>query len=182
MCSCCESGAPSWLNSVNDRGHSNGVLQPFPQLGWWKWMSVIFFPCVVSILLRCLIGSTLLHTPILRRASWVKVTEHRSSLESTAYKYSLAIAHQPVVCSTEEYVTLYPPSGQTCGSFLQNYIYRTGGYVLDPSSTSSCQFCTFATTDQLMGKNWNFFYHHRWRNVGVMIAFTILNVSALGPV
>ncbi|KAF8235559.1 hypothetical protein L208DRAFT_1457957 [Tricholoma matsutake] len=122
----------------------NGVLQPFPQLGWWKWM---FYITPYTYFTESLLGQ--------------------------------AIAHQPVVCSTEEYVTLYPPSGQTCGSFLQNYINRTGGYVLDPSSTSSCQFCTFATTDQLMGKNWNFFYHHRWRNVGVMIAFTILNIGSI---
>jgi ABC-type multidrug transport system permease subunit len=135
-------------------------------------------PCAVLILLILLIGSTSLHTPILRRASWVKVTGLCSSITTIAYICcSLAIAHQPVVCSSVEYVTLHPPAGQTCGGYLQNYINSNGGYVLDPTSTSSCQFCTFATTDQLMGKNWNYFYSHRWRNVGVMIAFTILNVS-----
>jgi hypothetical protein len=97
--------------------------------------------------------------------------------QTYAYWLFLALGHQTIVCAATELVTLIPPSGQTCGTYLQDYINRAGGYVQDPSSTSSCQICSFATTDQLLAARFHIFYSHRWRNVGIMIAYTFANVS-----
>jgi len=89
-----------------------------------------------------------------------------------------ALAHTPITCSSTELVKLTPPSGQTCGAYLQNYINEFGGYVQDPSATSSCQFCSFASTDQFLSTSFHILYSHRWRNVGFLVAYTLVNVSS----
>ena len=99
-----------------------------------------------------------------------------SSVGMSTYRSFLALAHFPIVCSSAELVTLIPPAGQTCGAYLQNYINRVGGSVQDPSATLSCQFCSFATTDQLLSTNFHMFYSHRWRNVGFLVGYTFVNV------
>jgi hypothetical protein len=98
------------------------------------------------------------------------------STRTSTYRSFSALAHFQIVCSSTELVTLIPPAGQTCGAYLQNYINRVGGYVQDPSATSSCQFCSFATTDQLLSTNFHMFYSHRWRNVGFLVGYTFVNV------
>lgn len=96
-----------------------------------------------------------------------------------AYRSLSAVAHLRIVCLSSELVTLVPPFGQTCGAYLQAYINRAGGYVQDPSATSSCQFCNFANTDQLLGTNFHMFYSHRWRNVGFLVGYIFVNVSSV---
>lgn len=88
-----------------------------------------------------------------------------------------ALGRSPIVCSDIEYVTVDPPSGQTCGQFFEQYISGAGGYLRDPSASSGCQFCSFATTDEMLGVSFNISYDHRWRNVGIMFAYILFNVS-----
>jgi ATP-binding cassette subfamily G (WHITE) protein 2 (SNQ2) len=131
-------------------------------------------------LLRCVIGILYLHTHILQKACWVKVQwSSIPYVRTSAYSSFSALAHFPVVCSSVEFVTLIPPSGQTCGAFLQNYINRSGGFVQDPSATSSCQFCSFATSDQFLARNFHMFYSHRWRNVGFLAGYICVNVRLM---
>ncbi|KAG6855947.1 hypothetical protein H0H87_009113, partial [Tephrocybe sp. NHM501043] len=122
---------------------SNGVLQPFRELGWWRWMYRL---SPYTYLIEGLIGQ--------------------------------ALGRKPIVCSSVELVTLDPPSGQTCQGFLQTYINNAGGYVTNPSATSGCEFCAFATTDQFLGSSFNILYSHHWRNFGLFIAYIIFNITA----
>ncbi|KAF8069190.1 pleiotropic drug resistance ABC transporter [Lyophyllum atratum] len=122
----------------------NGVLQPFSQLGWWRWM---YHVSPYTYLIEGLLGQ--------------------------------ALGLKPITCSPVELVTLIPPSGQTCQSYLQTYIQNFGGYVTNPSSTSSCDFCAFATTDQFLGLSFNIFYSHHWRNFGILIGYIIFNIAAI---
>jgi ATP-binding cassette subfamily G (WHITE) protein 2 (SNQ2) len=75
-------------------------------------------------------------------------------------------------------VPLIPPPGQTCGAYLQDFINRIGGYVQDPSATSSCEFCPFANTDQLMAVKFFIFWSHHWRDMGFLAGYIAFNVSA----
>jgi len=88
-----------------------------------------------------------------------------------------AIGHQEINCSPVEFVSVEPLSGQTCQQFLGPYMSMAGGYITNPTATSSCQFCSFRTTDEFMGLTFNIFWHHHWRNFGFMIAFILFNVS-----
>ncbi|QRV75743.1 ABC-2 type transporter [Ceratobasidium sp. AG-Ba] len=50
-------------------------------------------------------------------------------------------------CSPAEIQTLTPPSGQTCQQYMDQFISRAGGYLLNGSDTSNCQFCTQSSAD-----------------------------------
>ena len=40
-----------------------------------------------------------------------------------------AVGRQQITCAAQELVSVNPPSGQTCGQYLQAYIDTAGGYV-----------------------------------------------------
>lgn len=90
-----------------------------------------------------------------------------------------AVGRQEVTCSSVELVTLNPPAGQTCGQYMQNYISRSGGYLTNPDASSACGFCSTRTTDEFLTNNFNIFYSHHWRNVGLMAAFILFNITAI---
>ncbi|KZV90437.1 pleiotropic drug resistance ABC transporter [Exidia glandulosa HHB12029] len=122
----------------------DGVLQPYRQLGWWKWM--------------------------------YRISPYTYLIEAL---YGQAIGHQQINCSAVELVTLNPPSGQKCGDYLKAYIGRAGGYVVNGEATSACQFCSTRTTDEFMENNFNIFYHHHWRNLGIVLGFVCLNIFTI---
>ncbi|KAF8231522.1 hypothetical protein L208DRAFT_1469180 [Tricholoma matsutake] len=90
-----------------------------------------------------------------------------------------AIGRQQVNCSPIEFVNITPPSGQSCGQYMTPFISRVGGYLTNPNATSSCQFCTVRTTDELIGTNFDIFYNHRWRNLGFMMVYITFNVFCI---
>jgi len=90
-----------------------------------------------------------------------------------------AIGNLEINCSPLEFVTINPPSGMTCGEYMGPFMSRAGGYLKDAAASASCQFCSTRTTNQFLEGNFNIFYGHRWRNVGLMCAFTVFNVSRL---
>lgn len=92
---------------------------------------------------------------------------------------SVAIGRQHINCAEKELVTLEPPSGQTCGGFMAQYITNRGGYLTNSDATSNCHFCSSRTTDQWMGPSFNIFYAHHWRDFGFFCAYIIFNVSYL---
>ena len=91
----------------------------------------------------------------------------------------LAVGRELVNCAPKELVTLQPPSGQTCGAYMNNFISASGGYLTNPNSTSNCQYCSARTTDQFLEFSFNIFYSHHWRNVGIVLGVTLFNVSTL---
>lgn len=97
-----------------------------------------------------------------------------------------AVGKQTITCAPVELVHLEPPVGQSCGSYMQNYISRAGGYLTNPDATSDCLFCSDRTTDQFLGPSFNIEYSHHWRNFGILMAFIMFNVGssryALSPI
>ncbi|KAG6860184.1 hypothetical protein C0995_014729 [Termitomyces sp. Mi166 len=91
--------------------------------------------------------------------------------------FGQAIGHQDLQCSAVEYVKLNPPSGMTCAQYMNNFITFAGGYLTNPDASSACNFCSVASSDQFLALNFNIFYSHRWRNIGIMFAFIVFNVS-----
>jgi ATP-binding cassette subfamily G (WHITE) protein 2 (SNQ2) len=92
---------------------------------------------------------------------------------------SPAIGNSEITCSAVEYVTLNPPSGQTCGSYLQPFISTVGGYLQNSDATTACQFCSTRTTDEFLGTRFNITYASRWWHLGVFAAYIVFNVRTL---
>jgi hypothetical protein len=92
------------------------------------------------------------------------------------YRPLSALGHSQITCAPIEYVTVKPPPAQTCQQYLSKFISTAGGYVTNPSATDNCQFCSYRTTDELLQLNSNIFWSHRWRNVGFLWMYIVLNV------
>ncbi|KAL0955420.1 hypothetical protein HGRIS_001666 [Hohenbuehelia grisea] len=122
----------------------NGVVQPFSQLGWWRWMYRL---SPYTYLIEGLLGQV--------------------------------IGEQLISCAEKEFVTVEPPSGTSCETYLSNYISNKGGYLNNPGATSACQFCPSRTTDQFLGPAFNIHYSHHWRDLGIFCAFIVFNTVAV---
>ncbi|KAF8875310.1 pleiotropic drug resistance ABC transporter [Infundibulicybe gibba] len=121
----------------------SGVLQPFSQLNWWKWLYRI---SPMTYMIEGLLGQ--------------------------------AIGRQQITCAPMELLPLEPPTGQTCGQYMEVFISSAGGYLQNPAATSDCQFCTVRSSDHLLQQNFNIFYDNRWRDVGIVAGFIVFNIAA----
>lgn len=126
--------------------------------------------CIICHPIRILLGPWLVKV----RSSSIS----GSSLVFDHYCFS-AIGLEQIECSGTELVTLQPPSGQSCGSFMAQYISTNGGYLTNPDVTSDCQFCAYRTTDEWMGPNFNIYYKNHWRDFGIFWAYIVFNVRHL---
>ena len=90
-----------------------------------------------------------------------------------------ALGRSEITCAPIEYVTIQPPLGQTCQQYLGQFINNFGGYITNPDAASSCQFCSYRTTDEFLQSNSNIFYSHHWRNLGLVFVYVGFNVSQL---
>jgi len=90
-----------------------------------------------------------------------------------------AVGRQPINCSPVEFVNLNPPSGQTCGQYMNAFISFAGGYLTNPEASSACQFCGVRSTDQFLAAGFNIYYHHQWRNFGLMLGYVVFNVLCI---
>lgn len=87
---------------------------------------------------------------------------------------SAAVADTNVVCSARELLQFPPPSGETCGSYMQTYLDSAGGYLVDENATDMCQLCPMAlTNDFLQGIHVN--PSQKWRDWGIFICFIAIN-------
>jgi ATP-binding cassette subfamily G (WHITE) protein 2 (PDR) len=82
---------------------------------------------------------------------------------------------RPITCSSSELSVFDPPSGQTCGEYLQPYLSLAPGQLENPNATEQCQYCSLTVADQYMAQS-NIYWSERWRNFGIMWAFVIFNI------
>ena len=83
---------------------------------------------------------------------------------------------RPVFCSDTETSHFDPPSGQTCGGYLSEYLQTAPGTLQNPEATANCQYCALSSSDQFLAGS-NIYYSERWRNFGIMFAFIGFNVA-----
>lgn len=90
---------------------------------------------------------------------------------------STAVANTVVTCSDIEFLTVNPPSGQTCGDYLNEFITTAGSTLVNPDASSDCQICLLSSTNQFLtaiGAK----YSERWRNFGIIFAYIGFNICA----
>lgn len=87
-----------------------------------------------------------------------------------------AVGRKLINCEQIEFVTLRPPSGMSCGDYMQGYISFAGGYLVDASASEACQFCSTRTTDEFMAGNFNIHYSDRWWHLGTFVGYIVFNV------
>ncbi|KAH8805062.1 ABC transporter CDR4 [Xylogone sp. PMI_703] len=80
-----------------------------------------------------------------------------------------------VICAENELLRFNPPSGQTCGNYMERYIASMGGYLFDSSATSNCSFCSISSTNTfLAGLSAN--PDNTWRDFGLLWVYIAFNI------
>ncbi|KAH7904052.1 ABC-2 type transporter-domain-containing protein [Hygrophoropsis aurantiaca] len=120
----------------------NGVIQPFKQLGWWRWMYRV---SPFTYLIEGLLGQ--------------------------------ATGGQPITCASTELVTLLPPLGTSCTTYMTPFVSMVGGYLV--TANNECQYCPYQTTDQFLLDTFNIEYGHHWRNLGILLGTAVFNGVAI---
>ncbi|KAH9859495.1 hypothetical protein IAQ61_011276 [Plenodomus lingam] len=88
---------------------------------------------------------------------------------------SVGLANNVVVCADNEYVRFEPPTNQTCGQYIADYIDRKGGYINNPMSSAGCEYCAIGDTNQFL-ENITSKYSEAWRNFGILWGYVIFNI------
>lgn len=86
--------------------------------------------------------------------------------------------NREVHCSRKEMAIFDPPSGSTCGQYLQKYLAAGApGELYNPDATTNCKYCPISNADQFLAAvsiSWS----HVWRDFGIGWAFVVFNVAA----
>jgi ATP-binding cassette, subfamily G (WHITE), member 2, PDR len=90
---------------------------------------------------------------------------------------STGVANAQATCLDYEYLHFDAPAGQTCLSYMQNYINQVGGYILNEDATTNCSFCQISSTNTYLAAV-NIYYKDRWRDFGIMWLYVVFNVAA----
>ncbi|EED19626.1 ABC multidrug transporter, putative [Talaromyces stipitatus ATCC 10500] len=86
-----------------------------------------------------------------------------------------------VRCSDHELSVFNPPSGTTCGAYLQRYLELAPGKLYNPDAMSDCHYCSLQSANQVLASS-NIYPGERWRNWGIgwaYIGFNIFGAVAL---
>lgn len=81
---------------------------------------------------------------------------------------------RPVDCSTTETAMFSPPSGETCGEYMESYLQQAPGRLQNPDATSDCRYCSLQVADQFMAGS-EIYWDDRWRNFGILWAYIVFN-------
>lgn len=88
---------------------------------------------------------------------------------------STGVANTAVTCSDIEFLTINPPSGQTCGVYLNDFVTAAKSTLVNPQASSDCQVCLLSTTNQFL-EMIGVSYGQRWRNFGLLWGYILFNV------
>jgi ABC-type multidrug transport system permease subunit len=84
-----------------------------------------------------------------------------------------------VVCRDSDFYQINVPSGQTCGEYMADFFNAGGlGYVQDNNVTTTCNYCPYKYGNQYFEENIGWRFENRWRDFGILCAFSIFNVFA----
>ena len=82
---------------------------------------------------------------------------------------------RPVNCKTSELAIFDTPNGQTCASYLSEYMSGLGSRtnLLNPEATSGCKVCQYRVgSDYLYTLNLKNYYYG-WRDAAICVVFVI---------
>ncbi|KAG0055293.1 hypothetical protein BGZ83_009051 [Gryganskiella cystojenkinii] len=84
----------------------------------------------------------------------------------------------PVHCDRDELSVFSPPSGQTCGNYMAEFLKTATGYLDNPTDTADCRYCQYSYGQDFYA-SMNFDFAHRWRNLGILCIYLAFNIVAI---
>lgn len=83
-----------------------------------------------------------------------------------------------VVCSSDEVSVFNPPAGESCGAYMQPYLAKAPGYLLNPDATAECNYCQISVADTFLA-GYKIYWTDRWRNFGLMWVYVFFNIGVV---
>ncbi|OQD88934.1 hypothetical protein PENANT_c003G00615 [Penicillium antarcticum] len=125
----------------------------------------------------CLIFNGVLASPSDLPRFWIFMYRLSPFTYLVSSVLSTGVAGTTVECSSIELLTVSPPAGQNCSSYLGPYIDALHGRLLNPEASTNCEICSMSRTDQFL-EGLGMRYSDHWRNIGVLFAFVGFNIVA----
>ncbi|KAJ5725406.1 ABC multidrug transporter C [Penicillium malachiteum] len=125
----------------------------------------------------CLVFCGVLATPSEMPGFWIFMYRVSPFTYLVSAMLSTGVSGTDAYCGAVEYVSLNPPSNQTCYQYMEKYIVANGGYLQNPNATTDCSFCTIDSTDTFLADVGSY-YSDAWRNFGFMWIYIIFNIFA----
>ncbi|KAF5009417.1 hypothetical protein FDECE_4349 [Fusarium decemcellulare] len=82
-----------------------------------------------------------------------------------------------VTCADNEVLHMAVPANMTCGDFMGPFVQEAGGYLLNPSSAETCQYCSLASTEEFLA-SFKIDYSDRWWHFGLLWVYIVVNIAA----
>ncbi|KAJ5190035.1 CDR ABC transporter [Penicillium cf. griseofulvum] len=124
----------------------------------------------------CLIFNGVLSSPSEMPRFWIFMYRLSPFTYYVSAVLSTGLSGATVECSSIEVLTVSPPDGQTCGSYLEPYINTIHGTLLNPEASVDCKVCTMSRTDQFLA-NLNIYNSDVPRNIGILFGYVAFNIS-----
>lgn len=86
------------------------------------------------------------------------------------------LSHADITCSDTQVLIINPPSGTTCGNYLDPYVQSAGGAVMNPAASTSCQYCPISNANAVIHGSLGIGWENPWYNAGYFAVFVIFNV------
>ena len=80
----------------------------------------------------------------------------------------------PVRCTPDETAKFFAPPGMSCVQYAGAFAKEAGGYLLNPESNGTCEYCMFSVGDDYL-KTLNVTNGEAWRDFGIFLVFVISN-------
>jgi ATP-binding cassette subfamily G (WHITE) protein 2 (SNQ2) len=145
---------------------SFSVSRPYDQMpSYWRWLYHISpFQHYIRSMLGALLHNATVQCGALELVSFdtpAGLTSVHFSLSSFSVMLNLAL-----------YLLLTTFS---CVKYAAEYLSSHAGYLVNPLSTSTCEFCKASTGDDYLA-TLNISFDDRWRSLGVLAGYTLSNV------
>ncbi|CUM66587.1 uncharacterized protein PRCAT00004256001 [Priceomyces carsonii] len=129
----------------------------------------------VTLFTFCLLFCGVIATPEVFPRFWIFM--YRCSPFTYLIQGVLAtsLSNTKLSCTDANFVRFNPPSGDTCGQYMESYMKIAGGYLLNNDTTSECAFCPMTETNDYLATI-NVFWSQRWRNWGIFVSFIGINI------
>ncbi|KAJ5972447.1 CDR ABC transporter [Penicillium vulpinum] len=81
-----------------------------------------------------------------------------------------------IQCKESEVSVFYAANGTSCGQYAEDFLKTATGYLLNPASTTECQYCRYRD-GQSYYQQYGYEFAHRNRNIGIFIGFIAFNFT-----
>ncbi|KAI9841060.1 MAG: hypothetical protein M1837_001031 [Sclerophora amabilis] len=89
-----------------------------------------------------------------------------------------ALSGLSLSCKDSEISSFIPPAATTCSDYARDFLDSASGFLINPNSTTSCDYCRYATGDEYY-LQYGYEVANKYRDVGALIGFIAFNFTVV---